>query len=455
MGSKKTQRDGERGVSMANGNRRDLVIGFDFGTAATKVIVRDVPLRQAHAINFLGHAHTKSPYFLPSVLGLTNKGQFTLAKDQTSFSFKNIKIRLIDNIPQAIKVNGERLIINPISLAAIYIGLAIRIVKATFLEENNAVYRHVVPIWQLNIGMPAKNYDCPEIEKNFRNAAKLGWWLAEKRQIIELSLLPELERIQQDARFDYGIHVDYVNVVPEIAAQVAGYAKSRLREEGLHVLVDIGATTLDIASFVLSAKDGEDQYAFMDASVSRFGCNELHTWRMAKINEHIPRWLNQMGCSCDLIEEIPDKIDQYCPKPTDLPNADREFIEDATMYLSGVIKRTKQDKYPLSDAWDYGLPLFLCGGGSGMRLYKESLISNAKSRMSGIVWEGFKRVNLPKPGDLSAQSLREVDYHRLSVAYGLSYQIDDIGKIIPPSLVSDAKIERRGKVYEFISKDMV
>lgn len=90
-----------------------------------------------------------------------------------------------------------------------------------------------------------------------------------------------------------------------------------------------------------------------------------------------------------------------------------------------------------------------------MRLYKESLISNAKSRMSGIVWEGFKRVNLPKPGDLSAQSLREVDYHRLSVAYGLSYQIDDIGKIIPPSLVSDAKIERRGKVYEFISKDMV
>jgi hypothetical protein len=440
---------------MANGNMRDLVIGFDFGTAATKVIVRDVPLRQAHAINFLGHAHTKSPYFLPSVLGLTNKGQFTLAKAQTIFPFKHIKIRLIDNIPQAIKVNGERLIINPISLAAIYIGLALRTVKATFLEENNAVYRHVAPIWQLNIGMPTKNYDSPEIEKNFRNAAKLGWWLSEGGQIIDLTLLPELERIQQDARFDFGIHVDYVNVVPEIAAQVAGYAKSRLRQEGLHVLVDIGATTLDIASFVLSAKEGEDRYAFMDASVSRYGCNELHAWRIAKVSEHIPKWLSQMECSCDLIEEVPDKIDPYCPKPSDLPNADREFLENATSGLAGVIRETKQNKYPGATEWDDGVPLFLCGGGSGMRLYKESLISNAKSRLSVLTWKGFKRVSLPKPDGLSAHSLREGEYHRLSVAYGLSYPIDDIGKIIPPRDVSNIKIERSGKFYEFISKDMV
>ena len=344
-------------------------------------------------------------------------------------------------MPQAIKVNGERVQINPIALAAIFIGLAIKYVTTAFLQDNTEIYKHVEPIWQLNVGIPARNYDCVEIRDKFLNAAKLGWWISRQPQVADLSTLPELERNLSDARFDCGIHRDHVNVVPEIAAQVAGYAKSRLREEGLHVLVDIGATTLDVASFVLSAKEGEDRYAFMDASVSRFGCNELHKWRIAKINEHIPRWLSQMGCSCDLIEEVPDKIDHYCPKPTDLPDVDREFIDNATMYLSGVIKRTKEDKFPLSDAWKNGLPLFLCGGGSGMRLYKESLISNAKSRMRGLVWQGFKRVNLPTPDGLFARSLRESEYHRLSVAYGLSYPIDDIGKIIPPSHVSDAKLE--------------
>ena len=72
--------------------------------------------------------------------------------------------------------------------------------------------------------------------------------------------------------------LEQVDVVPEIAAEVVGYARSKHRREGLHVMVDVGASTIDICGFVLHAADGEDgdQYHLLTALVKRLGLHELH-----------------------------------------------------------------------------------------------------------------------------------------------------------------------------------
>lgn len=440
---------------MGNGNTRDLVIGFDFGTAATKIVVRDPSLRRAHAIPFQELAHPSSPYLLPTELMLSKSGEFLLKCDDPAVVFRHLKIHLLDSVAKYIIVNGQELEIKPTYLAAIYMALVLRRVRDRFLNDNRQIYSHVAPFWQLNIGLPAKNYDNDTICENFLNAAKLGWWLSQRNEPLNLSILQTLDTIRQRAIANPGIHPDYINAVPEIAAQVAGYAKSQARQNGLHVLIDIGATTIDVAAFRLDSKDGQDYYAFMAADVSRFGCYELHAWRAAKISEYLPEWLRRMDCACDMVLAVPEKLDPYCPKPTDFPNFDEDFMGMAVKTLTGVVAKTKKDRDPNAMAWQSGLPLFLCGGGSNMKFYKESLISNARGILTTLVWSGFQRKEIPKPEALQAESLHAGEFHRLSVAFGLSYPVDDIGRIVPAREIEDIPIQRSGKVYELITKDMV
>ena len=60
-------------------------------------------------------------------------------------------------------------------------------------------------------------------------------------------------------------------IIPEIAAGAVGYALSDLRREGLHVMVDIGASTVDVCSFLLHEKEGNDRYSLLISRCSETG----------------------------------------------------------------------------------------------------------------------------------------------------------------------------------------
>jgi hypothetical protein len=42
--------------------------------------------------------------------------------------------------------------------------------------------------------------------------------------------------------------------------EVAGYAHSPTRTKGLHLLVNVGATSMDTATFIIQSKDGENVF---------------------------------------------------------------------------------------------------------------------------------------------------------------------------------------------------
>lgn len=92
------------------------------------------------------------------------------------------------------------------------------------------------------------------------------------------------------------------------------------------------------------------------------------------------------------------------------------------------------------------------------KFYSDKLINHVKSTMNkSIIWNGFRIKEIPKPDNLEAEELRSHEYHRLAVAYGLSFQFDDIGIIVPPSEIDDVPPDRSNKNYidKFISKDQV
>ena len=78
-----------------------------------------------------------------------------------------------------------------------------------------------------------------------------------------------------------------------------------------------------------------------------------------------------------------------------------------------------------------------------------------KELNKALKWSGFTRKDIPKPETLLAEGLYARDYHRLSVAYGLSFSFDDIGKIVPPSEIGDIPLVKTNRKYDFIAKEMV
>ena len=56
-------------------------------------------------------------------------------------------------------------------------------------------------------------------------------------------------------------------------------------------------------------------------------------------------------------------------------------------------------------------------------------------------FQGFDYKVMRMPESLEAPELNPADYHRLAVAYGLSFPADEIGQVIPQSQIKDIKIK--------------
>ena len=343
-----------------------------------------------------------------------------------------------------------------LELTTVYVALVLKKAREWFMREHAKIYEGVDIYWHLNIGMPVKNFDEKEIKENFQRMAIGAWWLSMKEFPIILDQATGLKRLVSNKDFNPGVHRDYINVVPEVAAQVAGYARSQLREEGLHMLVDIGASTMDTATFLLNKEQGDDRYVFMTARIERVGCLELHFRRLDIIEDYLEKWVKECKECFDITSPIPRFPDGYHPELERLKDLDEEFLKDVCHPVRGTVALTKTNRDPNSEKWVEGLPIFLCGGGSQVEFYNPKMIKRVEEELTkNFKWNGFRQSTIPKPENLKAESLHSRDYHRLSVAYGLSFPIDDIGKIVPPSEVDDIKKQPRVREYEFISKDQV
>ena len=231
------------------------------------------------------------------------------------------------------------------------------------------------------------------------------------------------------------------------------------RVNGMHMLVDVGASTLDVSTFIIHSQGEEDVYSILWPDVQPLGAYVLHQRRIKKSSKLFQKKIENLECLCDGISPLPD-IPQYLPEPCSddyecVRLCDSHLLEECSRNIRSVIRITRERRNPLSGAWSTGLPVFLCGGGSKVGLYK-SIFPHAAEKLAATKFGGFEIKNLPKPTNLEADDLPVADYHRIAVAYGLSFSGIDIGKIIPPRDVKDLKWQPVIKDIDrlFVDKDM-
>lgn len=338
---------------------------------------------------------------------------------------------------------------NAIGRAAAYLALTLREARARFLAAERETYgRFAVQRWALNLGIPSAGYDDELIRKRFLRVARAAWWLSE---VSEPLTWDSVTKALGWEPFNPGITI---KIVPEVAAQVVGYARSTFRDPGLHLLVDVGASTFDVCGFVLHEREGQDHYELLTASVDPLGVRELHRRRLAEL-----RCLSgdDDPVAYDPLMPIKQTLDDYHPGCScNPPDVDAEFCRRATGIVMRHLIDLKRHRDPLSRRWTTGLPVFLCGGGSGMNLFR-SLVNDANARFrSTTTARGLLLRTLPKPEHLVNDDVGEALFHRLSVAYGLSFDALDIGCISPPGEISNIQgPPPRQWADDFISKDQV
>ncbi len=445
----------------------ELVIGLDFGTACTKAVIRDNSLQKAYAVPF----DKKTPYLISTELLVNNSGVCGLDIGLVTGDdvITDIKLNLID-APDAIrykeKKSGNKITAKELSVA--YIALILREIRCWFFKEHREKYKNSKLVWELNIGVPSRSYEDQNMCNVFRSVALAAWNLSAQDEQISLDLA-QAAFLNGEKNIGYlrgqeenavcppssDIHPQSVEVIPEVIAEIVGYDKSPMRSNGLHLLIDIGAGTVDITSFIIQTDDEGGSFNLLTTEVEMYGAFKLHKYRIDSVKSHVEKKLSRLSQSTNGMTPLPE-VDEYSVSNEKLQGIDKEFMKKFNKVLDDVFHETKSKRYPLSPAWAEGLRVFVGGGGSQVGLYMSAIKSFSENVSRSSTVAKFNLLSIPKPEDLDTPSLEKKDYHRVAVANGLSFTFDDVKKIEPPHKIEDHVLTDSSVDYRdnYISSDM-
>ena len=388
-----------------------VVIGLDFGTSSTKVICQmpyesgrpSIAIPAPVCLRSSGH-----PYLWRTVVWFRKSGEFTPYPDPSARFHQNLKQGVTwksAKSPMKQSVESEAKIYPPDAVIA-YLTYVIRYVKGWLALERPTIFRGRRPRWFVNLGLAAANYDDKDLFRRYRKVGATAMVLADSGNVVSLEAIKIFQKhraVVRAANSDDGAEELGIAVIPETAAAATGFAKSPGRPDGLYLMVDVGAMTLDVCTFRLNkGQASTDQYNLMEADVRPLGVEAFYQFR-------------EMGRS------------------------QRGFERQCDHCLGEVLRKTKETRDPYAECWEPGneIPVFFTGGGSHNRLHKK-VIEGLAQRLGKDTTrtDGIQRIELPVPDTIDCPE-PVADVGRLAVAFGLSYPPTEIGKISPPSFTED------------------
>ena len=415
----------------------DVVMGVDFGTSCSKVMIQAGTLGRVFAVPFESLAHETSEYLLPTILYRDESGEASL--EPTGAPVGDLKLPLM---------TGER-DLGALARCSVYLAATIRQARSWFLRTQHRETGARNLRWAMNLGVPSAGYDDKVARANFGVVARTAWRLSLHKGPLAFVLAEEFV----DETLAASSGSEPVELVPEVAAEVVGYARSDTRKKGLHVMFDVGALTLDVCGFILNESAGEDQYNLLTAIVdSERGVHCLHESRLRALDRAGIPPLTDLDFE-DPLHAIPEAIEDYTetnPLPDVIREAENDFKQKSVECLTATLMALRRARDPNSQAFRDGLRIFLCGGGCEMNFY-QSVLDRANEQFTRSTTAAKLRpVRLEVPEGLVDRGVDQATFARLAVAYGLSFDAFDIGSIRAPKDIRDVPPLPRRREEEYL-----
>ncbi|MEI6302983.1 MAG: hypothetical protein WCR74_16185 [Betaproteobacteria bacterium] len=402
-------------------------IGIDFGTAYTKAAVRVGD--QVLFVPWSGVRNHVAIHYLPGEISVFKDGEVWLGRAADAERVhSDLKLPFLER-----NISSRE----QFCAAVAYLAWVMRYVRAWLYHSHAGRLQGRTLAWEVNLGCPSSSWAARDIRFSYESLGLFAWQLSQVSGDITwegtFSLAekgrPEFASIGLDAQ---------VSLMPEFMAQIAGYVHSPQRRNGLHLLMDVGAGTVDLATFQVWHYQ-QDIYSIFASKVLPLGTHFLMAER-SKLN-------GADGKTWDDMRAVPKAEEFAAGAKVDLTQlllTDKAFGSQVTKAISELIGHTQTRRYAKAPEWRQGLPAFLAGGGSNCEIYSNSLAA-AFSRMQ----VGLKRTPFPLLEEATKlNGVGEQDFHRLSVAYGLTFDAESMGKILAPDQIKDAPaIDRTVRTY--------
>ena len=268
-----------------------VVIGLDFGTSGTKVIVRLLDKgRPASAVDFGTNQAGFSRFSFPSTIALGNS-RFLFGieaeKHQKGTVFRSLKRTLIStngDVRHAarpeVPPRPQDLDAHPHFLVAVYLAAVLRRVRGLVTREYDADSEFLY-----NLDIPVSQLDDGPIQRGYQTALDAAVVFAETDdlQLDDYRALWErwLDVLGRESTGLPDREHKRWELVPESSAIVKGAEAalalaSIVRDSRRYTaIVDIGAGTTDLGWFRWVASEEEDRVFFFSAKTSLVGCDDV------------------------------------------------------------------------------------------------------------------------------------------------------------------------------------
>ena len=245
------------------------------------------------------------------------------------------------------------------------------------------------------------------VQESFQRISVFAVWMpimatGEKLWIVESKVADELDLSMVRSTFAdaHEKTPDGFDLVPELAAAIAGYSSQKTAREGAHLLIDVGASTLDMVSFLrVTSKKATG----IESSVELLGAAALEVARRA----------GEPDLECELACRH-----QY-----------RELI-DASRKESRTRVEFKAGRE---------VQVIATGGGCNTELHKRFIGSRATKELLGEV-----PIIFPSPP--AAITDEECDTQRLLLAYGLTMDVFEKVELLPPSQTPNMPLQAKTEI---------
>ncbi|MGL4449451.1 MAG: hypothetical protein ACRCZA_15700 [Shewanella sp.] len=284
--------------------------------------------------------------------------------------------------------------------------------------------------WLINVGLPAASFDNTNLITLYKNMVHNAWVLSQAAT-ISLSAAKKL-RLERLASINSArrLHLGAVEIFPEFLAQIVGYVQSPSRRPYSHVLVDIGAGTLDIVFFTVERVTGLWRFKTFSQQVKPLGVDMFFQHRLNAA---------KTSASLDNTKFPSDK--EFCRlfkvSKNQLKALDVRFLQQVCRILKEVLYESDSSYLGgikgSPQGWTNStITTFLCGGGAMIPQYR-SMLDHVPERYP------LELMPMPRPQRLKNKKLTPAIFSRLSVAYGLSFDAFNIGEMVKAS--KDAKAD--------------
>ncbi len=434
-------------------------IGFDFGTAFSKCVCRDMYIDKAWVHIPISHAGTEYPFLIASAVCFDGEN-FRHSESTTGAYQKgglhHVKMALVKVVleewddpllrtyrataPDPSNTGLARFV----ESCAIYlIGGALGRVRQEVRERFGG--RIDGDYLAVNMAVPVADADHPKVMELYECVLRTAWVLSDElagypptpsHQMTELIERSSAEAEQAEVRESCFIY-------PEVSANVQAFVRSRSSSEGIYLFSDTGAGTVDQSVFLYARPDGKDLLTYLHASVLPLGSSHLERLAAAEAGaeswDALERWrqLKESGNSANELQVARSAI--------------HEPLGSGTFKTLCLAKQKLRSKRQLSE-----LRIIFGGGGHCERPYRDAVIKQfdgglfrAKAIQTRKAAGDSFHIGMPIPKDLELDTHQRRWMARLTVAYGLSFERGQLADFtLPKDVPIPTEVEIWKPVYQ-------